>query len=302
MKINAAADLSDLWVRHDNWRLYEAYVVGTLKRAHPGLRVRPNVRRKGRKSGLLRQIDILVETPQITIALDCKCYRRKVDVKHVEAFLGMLADLGISLGILVTKVGYTKGALARARNDRRKISLEILSPDRLSKSQHIGAPLIWRGSLGIFLTCPDGWIVDTEKYDEGICNWLIAFYPLGFTLNSAVRHASFIYADIFLSNDRTLENFADMHEDNIRKDDPSASIERSATRIADERSVSRPALFRRARKGPDSFGSEYTLYVDYGKHVLMLVLLTTPESEADDSLIFELARKTFTMQVNDKRR
>jgi hypothetical protein len=56
----------------------------------------------GRLSEVPRQIDILIEgnvsgVAPVTIALDCKCFSKKVDVKHVEAFLGMVDDIGINM-------------------------------------------------------------------------------------------------------------------------------------------------------------------------------------------------------------
>jgi hypothetical protein len=53
----------------------------------------------GQLSEVPRQIDILIEgnvsgIADVAIALDCKCFSRKVDVKNVEAFLGMVKTSG----------------------------------------------------------------------------------------------------------------------------------------------------------------------------------------------------------------
>src|SRR5690348_15526400 len=95
---------SELWVRADDWKAYEAYVTGSLVRRFPGAPIRSDVHLIGAKSNVSRQVDILVDQRD-AIAIDCKCYRRKVDVKHVEMFLGMLDDLGIRYGVIVTTRG-----------------------------------------------------------------------------------------------------------------------------------------------------------------------------------------------------
>jgi hypothetical protein len=151
------------WVSSKDWRTYEAYVTGALQRRFPGAAIHPNVRRRGLKSGVMRQIDVFADVAD-PVAIDCKCYGRKVDVKHVEAFLGMLDDLGVHAGILVTTKGYSPGALARAANDSRNIELQILSPDRLSTFQHVGSPIIWLGTHGVSLSTPEGFCVRAPRF------------------------------------------------------------------------------------------------------------------------------------------
>ena len=97
-----------------DWPDYETYLFGTLQRLMPGAKVRQNVTMKGALSGRSRQVDIVVDRPyegtSMSVAVDCKCYKRKVNIKDVEAFLGMLEDLGIRKGALVTTKGYSKSA------------------------------------------------------------------------------------------------------------------------------------------------------------------------------------------------
>jgi hypothetical protein len=139
--------------------------------------IRRDVRVNGRHSGVERQIDILVGVEGL-IAVECKCYARRVDVKLVEMYLGMLDDLGVCAGILVTTKGYSRAALNRAQNDPRDIDLQIIHPDRLSEYQHVGAPLIYRGDLGISLAPPPFWVVDVELVHEP-GGALVMMYPLG---------------------------------------------------------------------------------------------------------------------------
>jgi hypothetical protein len=43
------------------------------------------------------------------MAVDCKCFASKVDVKDLEAFIGMLENVGVTLGMLFTTIGVTPG-------------------------------------------------------------------------------------------------------------------------------------------------------------------------------------------------
>jgi hypothetical protein len=260
-----------LWLAPNDWKSYESYVSGSLKRRFPHANVAADQKLKGKKSGVIRQIDVLVTASQ-QVVIDCKCYRRKVDVKHVEAFLGMLDDLDIPHGVLVTTKGYTKAAHARAKNDPREIDLQILSPDRLSEYQHVGAPLIWRDSVGIFLECPAGWVTDSDGGSKR--GYLIAMYPLGHALESAKRHA-----------DATESTFK------YRK-----------LRLKDQAGVERYAFLRTAQISTMDFWVEHSLYTDYGTHVLLLVLLSPPGQEnKTEKLLIETATKSFEMTVSDKR-
>ena len=75
--------------------------------------VQHNVKLKGR-SGQEHQIDVYWEyeiagTKQ-KVALECKNYNKTVGIAKVRDFYGVLHDLNNVAGIMVTKVGYQKGA------------------------------------------------------------------------------------------------------------------------------------------------------------------------------------------------
>lgn len=290
-----------LWLQPGDWRGYEAYVAGVLTQRFPGIRVIGDVRIKGRKSGILRQIDVVVETAGV-LAVDCKCYSRKVDVKDVEAFLAMLDDLGVRAGVLVTTIGYTAGAIKRAKSVRRRIDLQILSPDRLSEYQHVGAPLIWRGLFGICLDPPLGWVADNEL-THAAGGPLVSMYPLGHTLESAAQNAGFSYANILSkpSASSTLTEIAAPHQANILVDEPDSTFTFEVLSLTDRDFSTRQALLRTATIGSRPFGQEHSLYIDYGEAVLLLVLLSPP-GEADRLVphLLEMARGAFLMNVDDR--
>ncbi|MBA3402294.1 MAG: restriction endonuclease, partial [Actinobacteria bacterium] len=65
------------------------------------------MRLPSRSGGRKRQIDVLIRLPladmgEELMVVDCKRYGSKVDVKDVEAFVGLVEDVGAAMGLLVT--------------------------------------------------------------------------------------------------------------------------------------------------------------------------------------------------------
>jgi hypothetical protein len=104
------------------WRMYERLVAAfEVDVAEMGTSVTPNASLIGSISGVSRQIDVLVDArfendSKRRIIFDAKRRSRKVDVKDVESFEGMMRDVGASRGVLVCTKGYTEGA--RRRSDQ----------------------------------------------------------------------------------------------------------------------------------------------------------------------------------------
>ncbi|WP_326956887.1 restriction endonuclease [Amycolatopsis sp. NBC_01286] len=82
--------------------------------------VKRNVRLRGHVSGILRQIDVLVTTRGVVplgttrVAIECKRWKRTVDVPDVQKFEAMVREVGLDGGLIVTNTGVSKGALAVA--------------------------------------------------------------------------------------------------------------------------------------------------------------------------------------------
>ena len=72
----------------------------------------------GRYSRVHRQVDVAVyrrdRTSPILMA-DAKRYRKRIDVKAVECFMGMVEDVGADIGLLAAPSGFTPAAEHRAR-------------------------------------------------------------------------------------------------------------------------------------------------------------------------------------------
>jgi len=117
-----------------SWELYER-LVATLFASQAGtdLCVTPNARIRGRISGRSRQVDVLMEARHDTdnnrrVIVDAKKRRRRIDVKEVESFRGLMEDVGATHGYLVSPHGYTGAAERRAQEF---VSLRIVPLDRL---------------------------------------------------------------------------------------------------------------------------------------------------------------------------
>jgi hypothetical protein len=109
--------------RKTTWREFEDGIYNILyyQYRQPEYEVRRNIRTlRGRYSGVLRQIDIgvykLKHPDRPYIVVECKFYKRKLHVKDVDAYIGMLDDIGAEEGILVSLKGFAKGAKGRAQS------------------------------------------------------------------------------------------------------------------------------------------------------------------------------------------
>jgi hypothetical protein len=120
-------------------RLVEALV--SAMHALPGATVRQNVRLPAIGGVRKREIDVLIDgtvaSYPIRIAIECKNERTVTGSPQIDAFIGKLQDIGIPTqhGIFVSVKGFTKGALARARQvGVRTLILTGLTEDRLAET------------------------------------------------------------------------------------------------------------------------------------------------------------------------
>ena len=107
---------------------FEQLVARIQRQLAPDAEVYHDVKLEGRTTGRKRQVDILVTQQvgqyEIRIIVECKDYARPVDVKGVEAFYGLLDDVGGQKGVLVCPSGFTRTAKARAEG----LQIDLYSP------------------------------------------------------------------------------------------------------------------------------------------------------------------------------
>jgi len=97
------------------WKEFEQLVHQLQQQLSGDAEVILNTHLKGDDSKGSRQIDILVKRSvaqyPIVIVMECKDYKRPVDVKEVEAFATKLRDVKANKGALVSGKGFTSMAL-----------------------------------------------------------------------------------------------------------------------------------------------------------------------------------------------
>jgi hypothetical protein len=158
--------------------------------------MRHDVRLPGSLSGTSRQVDVLVEEdlpggPVVT-AIDAKQHARRIDVKQVEAFLGLLQDTGVNRGIMVSVEGYTEAAYTRAFRDDVDLDLDIFGLKDFKQWQGDGAiPYAWRNAVAV--PAPFGWVIDGERSSGTIAR----LYRRGVTFIEATQQREFMYLNLW---------------------------------------------------------------------------------------------------------
>ncbi|THU41231.1 restriction endonuclease [Niastella caeni] len=161
------------------WRIFERLVaLLTSDEYYDSFTVIPNARIKGHISQRKRQIDVLVDYRYNTdlskrIIIDAKNRSRPVDIKEVEAFEGLMKDVGAQRGFIVCSNGYTKAAGRRAQDH---IGIRLISPeqieyfdlnswDKCRNLSCIDGLVLWDATPGIIV---EGTVVvqSTGKCDE----------------------------------------------------------------------------------------------------------------------------------------
>lgn len=106
-----------------DWELYERYVEGLYAEMSGGpnsdVTYAASATMEGRKSGNTRTVDVCVKGKfaglvGVTLVVDCKRRRRPVDITQMDAFIGLVRDVGAEVGILVTTKRPSAAAMHRA--------------------------------------------------------------------------------------------------------------------------------------------------------------------------------------------
>ena len=267
-----------------DWKQYEQEVYDELISLFPDAHVLRDQRRMGR-SGMMRQLDFLVEEHVagrlVSIVWDGKYFSRKVDVEEVEAFTGLVRDVGAHKGVLVTNVGYTAGALKRAQSEEWDIELDILTPAEFAQFQAKCA-LPYVGSWSVLLPAPFGWVVDASRWvvdgppSRG-GHPLAVMYRRGLrSFNQAQRETEFIYINFWIKHNETdtLDNLLAQQETDLTDYYP-GEVEVTYPPSAMVRQGAETRL-RLARIGTEAgkFLLEYTGFVDFPGFIFFAVLFT----------------------------
>lgn len=256
------------------WSDYEQQVFETLKEHLPSADIQKNVKIRGRYSKRLRQIDMLIseETPtgvQKTV-IDAKFYKKRVDVKVVDEFVGLVDDVGAKKGLLVTNSGYSKAALKRAFYCPDDLELDVLSFAELQQWQGFVA-IPYAGDHAFLVSAPLGWVIDISRREGR----LATMYQRGLDAATAQENKEFLYV-----------NFWDRSEDQLT----AAELDRQqlahmrldgAVSVRRRRTVSRPNAVTRLRIADVKRYRclEVTGFVEFEDVIFFAVLLTSRERQ-----------------------
>lgn len=106
--------------QNETWQEFEKLSAKIQQEMAPKARVERNAKLLGKRSGVERQIDILIDEAvaqyKIRVVIDCKDYQVPVDVKGVEEFMGLVEDVGANKGAMIAAKGFTEAAKKRAKD------------------------------------------------------------------------------------------------------------------------------------------------------------------------------------------
>jgi hypothetical protein len=134
-----------------NWQRYERAMFNELYYIYrpPRFMVKPDARDiVGLLSQETRQIDVAVfeqgDMERPFLAVECKHHKRRLNIKDVEAFVGMRDDIGAKNAMLVCPVGFSRGASIRA--ERASIvthKLPAVDAERLNLRELVRQTFPW---------------------------------------------------------------------------------------------------------------------------------------------------------------
>lgn len=167
------------------WELYERMIARLIAdQLATDLCVTPNARVVGRISGRSRQLDVLIDSRHDTdnnrrIIVDAKKRKRKIDVTDVEAFRGLMEDVGATHGYLISPSGHTKAAEKRAQ---MAVSMRIIPLDHIENFD----PSTWPA-------CNDARCRHGRVFWDGYPEFSLALKSLDDSADEATKIVSFVH-------------------------------------------------------------------------------------------------------------
>lgn len=258
-----------------DWKKYESKIFEYFEKQYPDAQITLDAKKLGLYSKVSRQIDVLIEQyvagNKILIVIDGKYLNKRVDVKAVESFIGMLEDIGAHKGLLISKEGFTKGAYNRAHFGPSEVELDILNFEDLHMFQSHGA-MPYAGNHTALVPAPFGWIIDGNTTE----NWVCTLYQQGLTLDEAINQNEFMYINFWdrIKNKNSLNDLLKIQEDAFKNHDSGALIEYIPTITRKENRV----ILRKA-KIKNYPTEEYTGFIEFSDFIFFCVMFS-PENRS----------------------
>lgn len=276
-----------------NWKEYEREIFEQFQSRYPNASIKHNQKVLGRISKIKRQIDVLIEDQSLDASIrtivDAKRRTSPIDINDIETFISMMVDVGAHRGILVSPVGYTKGAIRRAHNEvNQDIDLDVYSLEELQLFQAQQA-IPYSTDYGVLLSAPFGWVIDATNR-EGC---LACLYQRGYDLNAAGNAKEWMYINLWIkeSPEQCLEDVLKMQSDGWKN--AKLSYLQGINRI-DARTLIRLA------EVPDYPTPEYTGFVEFDEFIFFVVLFTPIEtSKRNLRKLREILRTVQSIQITN---
>jgi hypothetical protein len=283
-----------------DWKAYEQEVKAHFLSEYPSARIQHNVKIPGKLSKVERQIDVLIEQElcdlSFTIVIDAKRHKRKIDVKDIEEFIGLVRDVGAHKGVMISTEGYTTAAITRAHADDADVILDVLNFKQLPEYAGL-AGIPYSVPHGVVVQPPFGWIVDGRQ-GRGALAFL---YERGRTFEDANKAREFMYVNFWKKKEpiANLETLFKHQEEYMRQGMNPADEIKYIDGV--KRGDGHPSAIRTATFVYHPGLMECTGFVDFGEFIFMCVLFTREEqSEKNLGKLRFMMRKAFPMAVSKK--
>lgn len=258
-----------------NWKEYEAEIFDYFQQLYPDAEINLDAKKIGLFSKVSRQIDVLIEQyiagNRFTLVIDGKYYNKKVDVKAVESFIGMLEDIGAHKGLLISNQGFSEAAYNRAHFGPSEVELDILNFKDLHLFQAHGA-MPYAGENIAIVSAPFGWVIDAHTRPA----WLATLYQRGLTIDKAMDENEFMYVQFWdrKPNNDTLDDLLELQLARFKEKDPEVKVEYLPT-------ITRKNTQTRLRKATvKSYpSSEFTGFIEFPNFIFFCVMFTPENRE-----------------------
>ena len=258
-----------------DWLEYEKTVFDELTNRYLDSRISWNVHLKGNLSGIDRQIDIFIETDidgaGVRTIVDTKMYNKPIHIKDVEEFLGMVSDVDVERGLMVTTVGYSPAALERAHRDLADIELDVMSLAEFKAHQGSGA-IPFSGPNAVVLPAPFGWVIDNSSVPQ----FSAVLYQHGRSFEDSKRALEWAYFQFWRKDvpgtPITVEGVLEQQNLELRGDD--SNIEISYVNVPT--TIKYPVQIRLAKRSSHP-AWEYTGAIEFPDFIFFIVIFTPPQ-------------------------
>ena len=257
-----------------SWRKYEKLILKYFQETYPEANILFDQKIQGKYSKVSRQIDILIEGEiagyPIRIAVDCKCFSKRIDVKEVESFCSMVEDVEAHQGALITQKGYSKAAINRAHYGIQKVELDIINFEELEKLQSFEA-LPYVGHFCVIVPAPFGWVLDLVDR----INSFATIHQRGLTLKEAQKNNEWMYGQFWKRDEKSfnIESLIELQNANILQINSKSKF---TYNNLIKRSDGRTTKIRIADI-PTYPAVEVTGFIEFDNHIFFVVLFTPKE-------------------------